>query len=206
MGQVQRKKSMLERRLRRALHFQHLVELVDDVPGTVVECGVGVGKSLLVLTNLTADAKRPVWAFDSFEGLPEPAPEDDVANAPREIAEGMLAHGVDEVRDYLRSYGLSGKTIDDRITFAPGYYPESFTAYDGSPIALLHLDVDLYRSYLDCLTFFEPLVAPGGVIAFDEYRSPRWPGATPGIEAHYGGPPPGVQQSPHGNRWFLVKR
>jgi hypothetical protein len=57
------------------------------------------------------------------------------------------------------------------------------------------------------LEWFEPLVLPGGVVAFDEYRHSKWPGATRAIEEYYGGVPPGITPSRHlAGRWFLVKR
>ena len=43
--------------------------------------------------------------------------------------------------------------------------------YGNNSIALLHLDVDLYKSYKDCLDYLYPLVAKGGIVAFDEYQS-----------------------------------
>jgi O-methyltransferase len=87
-----------------------------------------------------------------------------------------------------------------------GYFPAGFDRYSGEPIALLHLDVDLYQSHKHCLEWFEPLVAPGGVIAFDEYRNPTWPGATQAIDEYFGDPPPGIRKARDWNRWFLVKR
>ena len=49
-------------------------------------------------------------------------------------------------------------------------------------IALLHLDVDLYQSYKDCLTHLFPKVASGGVILFDERESETYPGGKKAID------------------------
>ena len=35
--------------------------------------------------------------------------------------------------------------------------------------SFLHLDVDLYQSYKDCLEFFYPKLLKGGIVTFDEY-------------------------------------
>jgi O-methyltransferase len=192
---------------KRLAHFQHLVELIDDVSGDIVECGVGSGKTLYMLAMLTRHGKHPrrLWGFDSFEGLPPPAPEDRADTAPRKIRAGKYAHGEDEVRARLISYGISKRSLRERFVLVPDYFPAGFPRYSGEPIALLHLDVDLYQSHKDCLEWFEPLVAPGGVIAFDEYRNPSWPGATQAIDEYFGDPPPGIQKAPNWNRWFLVK-
>jgi hypothetical protein len=70
----------------------------------------------------------------------------------------------------------------------------------------LHLDVNIYQSYKDCLEYFEPKVAIGGVVAFDEYEKSTWVGATRAIEEYYGGPPPGIRQGEHARRRFVVKQ
>src|SRR2546427_6243350 len=48
---------------KRSLHFQNLVELIEDVPGDIVECGVGAGRSLFLLGVLTDGGRHPrrVW-------------------------------------------------------------------------------------------------------------------------------------------------
>lgn len=203
-----RRPSRDNKTFKRSLHFQHLVELIEDVPGDIVECGVGAGKSLFLLGVLTDGGRhlRRVWGFDSFQGLPDPSPHDRVDRRPQKVKAGKLSHGEEEVRARMIGYGTSETKLANRFVFVAGYFPHSFPQYPGGLIALLHLDVDLYQSYKDCLEWFEPMVVPGGVIAFDEYRSANWPGATPAIEEYYGGPPPGIQRSPHWNRWFLVKR
>jgi O-methyltransferase len=196
------------KRFRRSLHFRHLVGLIEDVPGDLVECGVGAGKSLFLLSAMTEGSKHPrrLWGFDSFQGLPAATSEDEAETMRRELRVGKFSHSEEDVRAYLIGYGLSEATVNERIVLVPGYFPRSFPLYPGGPIALLHLDVDLYQSYKDCLEWFEPMVAQGGVIAFDEYRSANWPGAAKAIDEYYGGSPPDVQQSPHWNRWYLVKR
>lgn len=42
----------------------------------------------------------------------------------------------------------------------------------------MHLDVDTYISYKNCLEFIYPLVINGGIILFDDYGSPTCEGAT----------------------------
>ena len=196
------------KRFKRSVYFQHLIDLIEDVPGDIVECGVGAGRSLYLLASLTEGGTQPrrLWGFDSFQGLPPPGPHDQAERRPGKIKAGKLAYSEEEVRARLIAYGASERKLAERVVFVPGYFPKSFPRYTGGPIALLHLDVDLYQSYRDCLDFFEPKVAPGGVVAFDEYRSGQWHGATRGIEEYFGGPPPGIQRSPGWNRWFLVKR
>jgi|TARA_R110000787_G_scaffold283522_1_gene396446 hypothetical protein len=44
-------------------------------------------------------------------------------------------------------------------------------------ISILHLDGDLYKSYLTCLENLYDNVIDGGVVIFDEYYSHKYPGA-----------------------------
>ena len=49
-------------------------------------------------------------------------------------------------------------------------------------IALLHLDLDLYEGYKYALEIFWDQIQIGGIILFDEYRDPKWPGATKAVD------------------------
>jgi hypothetical protein len=192
---------------RRFFYLRHLVQVIENVPGEIVECGVGGGLSLGMLGLLTEDGeqRRRIWGFDSFEGLPEPSAQDEAHREPERVKAGRLAHGEAEVRAGLVGAGFSNRDLKRRFVLVKGFFPVSFPQYSGDRIALLHLDVDLYQSYKDCLEWFEPLVVPGGVIAFDEYRSRHWVGATAAVDEYFGGPPPGIQRSSRLNRWFWIK-
>ena len=39
-------------------------------------------------------------------------------------------------------------------------------------LAFAHIDVDLYRSVLDCIEFAYPRLVAGGLIVFDDYGFP----------------------------------
>src|SRR5439155_25755945 len=108
-----------------------------------------------------------------------PGPQDEPDRFPRKIRAGKFSHSEAEVRALMLSYKIARKriskrSVNERVVLVKGFFPAGFAQYSGAPIALLHLDVDLYLSYRYCLEWFEPLVAQGGVIAFDEYRSPIW--------------------------------
>src|SRR5215471_14972092 len=53
-------------------HVAHATE--HGIPGAVVECGVAKGGSAAVLAlALHRHGPRPLWLFDTFEGLPAPS-------------------------------------------------------------------------------------------------------------------------------------
>ena len=52
-----------------------------DIPGDIVECGVGSGSSIIFLKSLQKEKKdnRKMWGFDSFEGFPKGSDKDSEA-------------------------------------------------------------------------------------------------------------------------------
>ncbi|NOZ10114.1 MAG: hypothetical protein GXP09_03585 [Gammaproteobacteria bacterium] len=112
-------------------------------------------------------SEKDIYAFDSFQGFPDAGEKDKQAGS---IKPRYKQYTVGYVKNYLENYGLCSLEIEQKVEFIEGWFPESFSLYNGDPISFLHLDVDLYQSYIDSLNYFYDLVLPGGVIAFDEYK------------------------------------
>ncbi len=177
-------------------YFKRLYDSVRHIEGTVVECGIGYGNSLCVLAGL-AKGEREVWGFDSFEGFPEPAPQD---ASPRNPQKGQWAVStVQSITAKLMSFGLSAILIK-------GFFGDSLKEYTGDPIALLHLDGDLYQSYKDCLEQLYDKVADGGVILFDEYNTVNFPGGTQAINEFFGERIKYIRYDSSANRYFIYKQ
>jgi O-methyltransferase len=198
------------------LYYRGLVELIADVPGDIVECGVGNGKSLFWLGLLTEGGKhaRRIWGFDSFEGLPPAQPEDEKASkqAIRKVRAKKTTRSEAHLRWMILRYRLrprrriSRRQLQQRFVFVKGLSPATFSTYADGPIALLHLNLHRYQAHRECLEYFEPKVADGGVVVCDRYRGFKSIGATRAVDDYYGGPPPGFRKSEHARGWFLVKR
>ena len=189
---------------RRFLHFRDVLLQLEDVEGQIVECGVGPGRSLFlfaVLTQCVTRARRIV-GFDTFEGLPEPTTEDGHGNAHKS---GWFNHSEANVRELLQFNGVARDFIDENVSFVRGTLAESLPSYDGRPIALLHLDVDLYESYKTALDWLWHFVSPGGIVTFDEYRSETFPGATRAVDEFLARWQLEAVKSPFLDRWYVVK-
>ena len=65
-----------------------------------------------------------------------------------------------------------------------GTFSESLPTFDKS-IEILHIDCDLYQSYLDCLNNLYENVVDGGCIIFDEYFSLKYPGARDAVNEFF---------------------
>jgi O-methyltransferase len=152
-----------------------LVRQVDfvetqGVPGAFVECGTWRGGASFLM-GLRAPQRR-LWMFDSFEGLPPPAPIDGPAAQ-------RWAHDVDgpdyydncratveEVKAHALRLGLQ-----DRVEIVKGWFEDTLpTAKERiGPVALLRLDADWYESVRTCLHTLFDLVVPGGFVVIDDY-------------------------------------
>ena len=87
---------------------------------------------------------------------------------------------IDLVIKNLKNNNISQKKLNN-IIFKKGFFPDSFNGFN-EKISFLHLDVDLYNSYKNCLDFFYPLLVNGGIITFDEYDNTKWTGAKVAID------------------------
>lgn len=153
---------------------QHVV--TRGIPGDVVECGTARGGSaaLMGLTLKSLGARRTLWLFDTFEGLPPPS----AADPDRAIAElytGMFRGGYEEVRALLERFRI---LEDSRMV--KGLFQDTLPTAEVGAVAVLHLDGDWYESILVCLEHLYDRVTPGGVIQFDDYG--HWEGARKAVD------------------------
>ncbi|MBF8267522.1 MAG: macrocin-O-methyltransferase TylF [Dehalococcoidia bacterium] len=181
--------------INRLIHFAKLLEMVKDVEGDVVECGVGWGKSLAILGLLVkhSDMSRNLWGFDSFEGLPHPTDEDSPESS-RYAKQRMFGEATERaVVTNLSAVGLDDEFLQSRVSLVKGWFSETLPSYGGSTIALLHIDADLYESYKTTLENLWPKVAIGGIVAFDEYHLRMWPGAKKAVDEFFADRPGSIE-------------
>ncbi len=105
---------------------------------------------------------RRLHLFDTFAGLPEPDPE----GRDQHIA-GRFAASVVEAVTPLQSAP---------ITVHVGRFPDSIQGMTLPPLAMVHVDGDLYWSTRHALEVFWPVLVPGGVMVFDDYATEDCPG------------------------------
>lgn len=153
------------RLLNLALRTREVLE--RNVPGDVVECGVG--GSALVLAKEILETNRHLWLYDTFVGLPEPRREDG-PRAPRYV--GCNALDPNDVLKSVRGLGFPF----ERLRIVAGNFSETFERSGPHPkkIALLHVDCDWYESVQLCLTRWYNRVSVGGIVILDDYG--YWPG------------------------------
>ena len=123
--------------------------------GLVLEFGVFSGTSINHIANQMPE--RRVYGFDSFEGLPE----DWRPGFPR----GAFNTTLPEVAANVE---LIAGWFDATL-------PKFVADQDRAPVALLHVDCDLYSSTRTIFNFLGERIQPGTIIVFDEYFNyPEW--------------------------------
>ena len=154
-----------------------------DVPGDVAECGVFQGASLAAMAaQLQAlGSRKRLWAFDSFEGLPEAVPQDKASGQLHpKAARGTFSNtSLDVVRGKLAQIAYEGE-----VKIVVGWFERTLAQAPG-PFSLVFLDCDMYESYRTCLAHFWPRLSKGGVVVFDENQSVKFPGARLAVDEFF---------------------
>jgi hypothetical protein len=161
-----------------------LFEMILDVQGSVVECGVHRANSLMIYYHLSSiyepiALNRKIIGFDTFEGFPSVSDKDPQGVFSGDLGDTNLNHIEDWVslQDQNRPLGHL-----EKIELIKGDACQTIPSYvKNNPyliISLLYLDFDLYEPTLVALKHLLPLVPKGGVVAFDEINQKKWEGET----------------------------
>lgn len=152
--------------------YSGVIEITaKNITGDLVECGTAKGGSagLMRLTAQATGQDRPLWVYDTFEGLPMPSrdnPDFELAKA----RTGTCRGDFEEVRGLFDSLGVLKNT-----QMIKGLFQDTLPQHAPEHISLLHLDGDWYESTKVCLDHLYDRVSSGGVIQIDDYG--HWAGA-----------------------------
>ncbi len=151
----------------------------NNVPGSLVECGVWRGGCAAVMATVAARAKshRKIWLFDSFEGMPE-ATQEDVGEEAKRLARGMMngnlspvGANVASVDDVKTLFFKKLRLQEKAVSIVKGWFQNTLPRYKrqiGS-IAILRIDGDWYESTKVCLEQLYDNVVKGGYVIIDDY-------------------------------------
>lgn len=133
----------------------YAVEKAKDVAGCICEFGVFEGRSLRRIMKLAPE--REIHGFDSFEGLPE------------DWRPGF-SRGTFSTR--MPQFDSS------KVHLHKGWFDATVAPFASKltqPIALVHIDCDLYSSTRTVFQHILPHIRKGTVLLFDEYFNyPGW--------------------------------
>lgn len=154
---------------------QAILKALDEVrgePGAIAEFGVAQGYTSALMSNEIRDEDTELHLFDSFQGLPAPAPEDKLLDdifklgtieayagqmkCPREWVEARLRE-VEFPRDrYFVHEGFVADTLRETATLP-------------AVVKFAFVDLDLYEGMRDALQWLGGATLKGAQIIADDY-------------------------------------
>jgi predicted O-methyltransferase YrrM len=195
---------------RRRLDFYTLARLVrtkDGFPGAILECGTHHGATLLGMAHIlrSRGISARLYGLDSFEGFPEPTAEDAQGDGTMHpwVRRGFLGEASLE----RLTARIARMDLTSRVTLIKGYFDDTLPRLAAERFSLVHLDCDLYGSYMSCLEFVYPRMLPDGMIIFDDYGSPPYPGAQRAVDEFLTDRPERLQfypEAPVRPRYFVT--
>jgi O-methyltransferase len=134
----------------------------NQIPGDVVELGCYIGESSKYLRMMLNkfNSEKKLYVYDSFEGLPEPGP-----NEP-EWRRGTLK----TQQEVLIGNFLINNLQPPIVTKC--WFNEITDEMLPNKISFAFLDGDFYQSIYDSLTKVYPKLSQGAIICFHDYE--RW--------------------------------
>lgn len=141
-----------------------LIEETKNLEGHIAEVGVYKGGTAVLLATYMNPLKR-LYLFDTFLGLPDVKP-------------GVDLHHKGDFRDTSIPHVESILPNEAKYAIYKGIFPRENAEYvNHYKFSLVHLDVDIYDSVMECLEYFVPKMVSGGVIILDDYKASTCPGA-----------------------------
>jgi O-methyltransferase len=164
----------------RILNLLNCVEYVvkAKLVGDFVECGVWRGGSILAMGHklLQLQQGRDIWAYDTFEGTPEPTKEDFVLETGQTMSSKWSAGKIAFASRGDFEFGAK-EFLETGVNIIPIQGDIRTTLKNQKPkqISILRIDTDIYEPVKFALEELWGLITDGGVLIIDDYDT--WAGA-----------------------------
>tara|TARA_B100001287_G_scaffold6109_1_gene4721 strand:+ start:7348 stop:8217 length:870 start_codon:yes stop_codon:yes gene_type:complete len=146
------------------MNYREAFILGDKIKGSYVELGFGKGDSARLYANMILKNEiknRPMWIFDSFDGIP--APTDYDRSFDSTLHKGKFARPIQPALD------LRFDIPDTKYKVVKGYIEDTFDQFTDSNINVLNIDLSTYSSTKAALELFHGLVPKYGVVLVPLY-------------------------------------
>ena len=174
--------------LTRFLVKYEIFKLVLTVHGSIIECGVFMGGSLMTWALLSSilepvNYQRKIIGFDTFSGIPSLSDKDKTSSSDRCIEGGLAIDSYADLQECIQVFDQNRPLNHiPKVELVKGDIQETVPHYlEANPhtvVSLLYLDAVVYQPTLVALQNFRPRIPKGGVIVFDELNSELWHGET----------------------------
>lgn len=177
----------------RIVSLMRAVEYIkkNDIAGSVVECGVWKGGSMMaaLLKLKSYNENREVYLYDTYEGMSAPIEYDksfrnesaqEAYNVQSDYWERIKCiSSLEEVQRNLASTGYPSR----KIHFIKGKVEDTIPNTIPDKIAILRLDTDWYESTLHELQHLYPKLQTGGILIIDDYG--HWQGCRKAVDEYF---------------------
>jgi len=173
------------------LERYEIYKLIKNVPGSIIECGVGSGLGIFSFMHFCSIFEpyhytRKLYGFDTFEGFQGITDKDLSSNASHLKKGGLNFGGFERFNEAIKIHDLNRalghlpkmEMIKGDISLT---MPEFINNHPELVIGLLYLDLDLYKPTFDTIKSLIKKVPKGGIICFDEINHQDYPGETSAV-------------------------
>lgn len=138
-----------------------LVKNLRKVKGDIAEVGAYKGGSARVICEYKKN--KHLHVVDTFSGLPAARKNDKNIVMNNAYKQGQYASSLEEVKELLKPF--------INVHLYPVHFKYNNELFTNHIFSLVHLDLDVYQSTIDCLKYFYPRMTSGGVIITHDYQS-----------------------------------
>ena len=151
------------------------------------------------------EIRKTIYACDTFDGFSaeELERESELGRADVSPAAFAAPGQYEYVKEKLFCLG-----VHDQVVPVKGLFQDTFPRWLGTwgKLSLVFVDCDLEQSMLFCARALWPLLAPGGVMAFDDYTSEQFKGARIAIDRFVADAPIGLASHKLMKRIYFLRK
>lgn len=132
--------------------------MLGDLAGETAEIGCNAGGTSRLIALLNGGRRH--WACDTFEGLVDVGQQD----SSERIINGAF-------KNHVATFAGASERLADlkHVRVVQGYLPnDAPPEMLAAQYALVHIDVDTYKSIHSCFAFFAPRMLQGGFLIMDD--------------------------------------
>jgi hypothetical protein len=167
--------------------------LKNEVGGSIVECGVWRGGTMMAVAHLLRmhnNFEKDLYLFDTFEGMPLPTDVDADFHGRKAKSKFLAEKRSDDSSDWcyasLSEVQTNLESTDypkEKVHYAVGKVENTVPAQAPETISILRLDTDWYESTKHELIHLYPRLVRGGVLIIDDYG--HWQGARKAVDEYF---------------------
>jgi len=174
--------------VQRFLETYEFYKLIEKIPGSILEMGVGKGSFLMAMAHICSINEghhytRKIYGFDTFKGFQSLSVEDKNSKANHMKTGGLSFDVFNDLKKIISFYDKNRQIGNiKKISLIKGdvmkTLPKFLIENKHLVISMLHLDLDIFKPTKLVLELLYEKIPKGGLIIFDELNHEDYPGET----------------------------